>query len=538
MRNTFTILNSLLAILYSIAPVSARQGDGRTIEVLLIGGRVMDGAGNHWVRADVGISSDRIVFVGSATGSRIQARDTVDVTDMLVTPGFWDMHSHAEFETQHGRHALPFIYQGITTVVLGVDGGGGNTIDEIFDGYSTAGIAVNALRYVGHGAARRAVMGVADREPSPGELDALKAYVRSGMEEGAIGLSTGLFYIPGYFAKTDEVVALNAVAAEYGGVYDTHDRDLGAAYQGIGYDASVAEAIEIGERTGTPVIFSHFNPQGAHNYGRANVGAQLIDEARSRGVNVMAAQHVYTATQSSLRAYAIPRWAADGGRDAMLSRFQDPSTIRRLDAETMEMLALRGGPEKILFADQRQELNGRTLAEVASGWELPVPESVRRIITERNASVMNLDLYDIENTRYLAQMEWMMTCTDGRTPPPGGGIVHPRPYGAFTRKLRLFVREEGLISLPFAVRGMTSLGATFLGIPERGLIKEGFYADIAVFDEPRIADRATFENPHQYSEGTVHVMVNGEFAFRDGEPTGVLGGRPIRRDGRGSEARD
>lgn len=531
MLNAFIVLNFLLAILYFIAPISAQQSGGPIVDVLLVGGRVMDGAGNPWVRADVGIAGDRIAFVGRADAARVQARDTVDVSGMLVTPGFWDMHSHAELESQHGKHALPFIYQGITTVVLGVDGGGANTIDEIFGGYSAAGIAVNALHYVGHGAARRDVMGVADREPTPGELDALKAYVRAGMEEGAIGLSTGLFYIPGYFAKTGEVLALNRVAAEYGGVYDTHDRDLGAAYKGIGYDASVAEAIEIGERAGTPVIFSHFNPQGARNYGRAHVGARMIDEARARGVNVMAAQHVYTATQSSLRAYAIPRWAADGGRDAMLSRFRDPSTIRRLDVETMEMLALRGGPEKILFADQRRELNGRTLAEVASDWELPVPESVRRIITERNASVMNLDLYDIENTRYLAQMEWMMTCTDGRTPPPGGGIVHPRPYGAFTRKLRLFVHEEDLISLPFAVRGMTSLGATFLGIPERGLIKEGFYADIAVFEESRIADRATFEDPHQYSEGTVHVIVNGAFAFRDGEPTGVLAGRPIRRGG-------
>ena len=217
----------------------------------------------------------------------------------------------------------------------------------------------------------------------------------------------------------------------------------------------------------------------------------------------------------------------------MLRRFQDPEIAARLDVETMEMLDLRGGAEKIRIVDQRPNLNGRTLAEVANGWNLPVPATARRIITEANASVMNLDLYDIENTRYLAQKAWMMTCTDGRAPPVfGQGIVHPRPYGAFTRKLRLFVFEDSLISLPFAVRGMTSLAAGFLRIPNRGLIKEGFFADIAVFREEEIHDRATYEAPHQYSEGTVHVIVNGAFALRDGQPTGVMAGRPVRRGGR------
>jgi N-acyl-D-amino-acid deacylase len=443
------------------------------------------------------------------------------------------MHSHAELEKPHGKTALPFLYQGITTVILGVDGGGSNEIDEVFAVYRRHGIAVNTLHYVGHNAARRAVMGMANRAPTPAELDAMRTYVRKGMEQGALGLSSGLFYSPGSYSTTDEVVELNKVTAPYGGIYDTHDRDLGAAYKGIGYDASVKEAIEIAERAGTPLIFSHFNPQGRRNYGRAPAGAKLIEEARVRGVDVMAAQHVYTATQSSLRAYAVPRWAAAGGRDAMLARFNDRETVARLDVETMEMLDLRGGAEKILFADQRPALNGKTLAQVAEDWNLPVPETVRRIMTEANASVMNLDLYDIDNTRYLAQKEWMMTCTDGRTPPADRqGIVHPRPYGAFSRKLRLFVHEDSIISLQYAVRGMTSLGANFLGIPDRGLIKEGFFADIAVFDEARIRDRATFDDPHQYSEGTVHVLVNGTLAFRDGKPTDALAGRPIKRGGR------
>jgi N-acyl-D-amino-acid deacylase len=515
-----------------VAPPAA--GATQVLDLLLVGGRVLDGAGNPWVRRDVGVRADRIAFLGTAAVAGVEARDTVDVTDLLVTPGFWDVHSHAELETGEGRKALPQLHQGITTVVLGLDGDGEAGVDSIFVQYERDGIAVNALRFVGHGTARRAIMGMADRAPTADELARMEAYVDRAMREGAFGLSSGLFYAPGAYAKTDEVIALNRVAARYGGIYDTHDRDLGATYEGIGYLASTAEAIEIGETAGTPVIFSHFNPQGAHNYGRAPEGARLIDEARARGVNVMAAQHVYTATQSSLSAYAVPRWAVAGGRDAMRARFDDPEVRRRLDVQTMEMLALRGGAEKILIVDPRPALNGRTLAQVATEWSLPVPETVRRILADGEASVMNLDLYDIDNTRFLATREWMMTCTDGRTPHPGQDIVHPRVYGAFTRKLRLFVFDEPVISLPFAVRSMTGLASTFFNVPERGLLRDGWYADIAVFDEARMRDVATYEDPHHYAEGTVHVLVNGAFAIRDGAATGTLAGRPVRRHGGGA----
>ena len=500
-------------------------------DVLLLGGRVLDGAGNPWVQTDIAVSGDRIAFVGHASSSGVTARDTVDVTGLLVTPGFWDMHSHAALAEDWGKGAEAYLYQGITTAVLGVDGFGPNNLAEVFDGYRTNGVGLNVLRYVGHNSARLAVMGSDDRRPSRSEIESMRSYVRQGMDEGAIGLSSGLFYVPGSYAETDEVIALNRIAAEYGGVYDTHDRDLGAAYKSVGYDASVQEAIEIGEAAGTPVIFSHFNPQGRRNYGRASVGVALIEAARARGVNVMAAQHVYTATQSSLSAYAIPRWASAGGSATMLERFMNPETQQQLDLETMEMLAIRGGPEKIFFSDPRAELNGKTLDQVAADMNVPVPAAVRQILTGGGAGVMNLELYDIENTRYLAQQEWMMTCTDGRTPPSTDLLTHPRPYGAFTRKIRLFVREDSVISMPFAVRGMTSLGSTFLGIPHRGLIREGFYADIAVFDEPAMIDHATYEDPHRYSEGTIHVLVNGAFAVRDGVVTGALAGRPISRGG-------
>jgi N-acyl-D-amino-acid deacylase len=498
-------------------------------DLLLAGGRVLDGAGNPWVARDIAITGDRITFTGDAATAGISARDTVDVGGLLVTPGLWDAHSHAELEKENGRTALPYIYQGITTVVLGVDGGGDNNVDEIFAQYERDGIAVNALRFVGHEPARIAAMGVADREPTADELQIMKDYVERGMREGAFGLSTGLFYSPGYFAKTDEVIELNRVVARYGGIYDTHDRDLGAAYRGIGFIASMEEAIEIGETAGTPVIFSHLNPQGAHNYGRADEAAALIDAARLRGVNVMAAQHPYTASQARLAAYAVPRWAVEGGTGALRERLLDPEIQARLDVETTEMLEIRGGPSKIVVVGPEPELNGKTLAQLSAEWRIPVPAAVRRILGTTNPYVMNLDLYDIENTRFLATREWMMTCTDGRTPAPGQDIVHPRVYGALPRKIRLFVRDEPIISMPFAIRGMTSLPATFFGVSMRGELREGWYADIAVFDEDAITDMATYEEPHQYSRGVVHLLVNGRFAIRDGHETGTLAGRPIRR---------
>lgn len=502
---------------------------GLTVDLLIRGARVLDGAGNPWVQQDVGVRGDRIAFVGYANAVSVAARDTLDARGLVLTPGFIDAHSHFEADEAYGRDGRPFLYQGITTAVLGVDGAGTDDVAAQFDRFRTAGIGLNVLTFVGHGAARSAVMGQAARAPTPAELDAIRHYVRRAMREGAFGLSSGLFYSPGTFARTDELVELARVAAEFGGIYDTHDRDLGAVYGGVGMEASMREAIEIGERGGTPVIFSHLSPQGRANAGRAPVAAAIIEAARARGVNVMAAQHPYTATQSNLRSYLIPDWAAAGGRAAMLERFRDPAIVARLDRETMAMAEMRGGADKVLFVDARPGLNGRTVLQVADSLQLSVPATVRRVLEGGNATVMNLDLYDMGNIRYLAQQEWMMTCTDGRSPPPGADVVHPRPYEAFTRKLRLLALEDSVISLPFAVRGMTSLAATFFGLRDRGLVREGYVADLALFDLGAVNDPATIEKPHAFAEGTVHVLLNGRFAIRDRRVTGVLAGRPIRR---------
>ena len=493
---------------------------------------MLDGTGNEAAPADVAVTGDRIVFVGDAAAAGVGALDTLGVNGLLVTPGFIDMHSHAELDADHGRDARAFLYQGITSVALGVDGSGSAEVAARLGGWEEDGIGVNAFLFVGHNSVRAWVMGMEDRAPTGDELDEMRALVRQGMEEGAYGLSSGLFYLPGNYAETGEVIELNRVAAEYpGAIYDTHDRDLGAAYPPFGYLKSIAEGIRIGEEAGTKVIFSHFNAQGAHNYGRAHEGAALIEAARGRGVEVAGAHHSYTATQSNLRSYTVPGWAVEGGDTAMVRRFDHPDTVEIIDRQTREMLAIRGGAERLLFADRRPELNGRTLAEVADDWGMEAPAAARRVLRDGNAAVMNLGLYDGENLRYLAGRDWMMTCTDGRDPGPTRPVTHPRAFGSFTKKIRDLVLDEELLALPFTIRSMTGLAADFLGWRERGYLREGYLADIAVLDLATLDDMATYENPHRYSRGTVHVLVNGVFAIRDGGATMALAGRPLVRGG-------
>lgn len=505
-------------------------------DVVIVGGTIYDGSGVEPLVADVGVKDGMIETVGDLSSAT--AFDVIDASGLIVAPGFIDAHSHAELDETWGQDAEGFLTQGITTVVLGLDGGGSPDVASVLTGWEELGIGVNALYFVGHNAVRRRVMGNEPRAPTTVELDSMKALVRKGMEEGAFGLSTGLFYTPGTFSETEEVIELAKVAAEWeGAIYDTHDRDLGATYQGVGYDASVSEAIRIAEESGLRGIFSHFNPQGATNYGRADVGERMIEEARARGVEMYAAHHPYTATQSNLRSYALPRWSSSGTTEEILARFEARDTADMLRTQIMESLAMRGGAEKILFVEEDERLNGRTLAQLADEWDRSVPETVRTVIAEwGNASVMNLDLYDLENTRYLARMPWMMTCTDGRTPAPGQDVGHPRASGAFPRKMRLFALESDDIGVAFALRSFTGLAADFFGLEDRGYVEEGRRADLVVIDLEEYRDLATMEEPRILSEGVVHALVNGRFAIRDGAFLGVLAGQALRAGWERAEA--
>lgn len=532
----FVIRGRFLAMLFAglAAACSPADNDASVntfgVQHLFVGGQLIDGTGGVPLVADLGFSDGKIVFIGDAKKANVASQDTIDAAGLWIAPGFIDVHSHAELDADYGRDAIPYLYQGITTVVLGVDGDGTSDVAERMDLWRTNGIGTNALLYVGHGHVRNAVMGAENRAPTSTEMQLMHALVRKGMDEGAFGLSTGLFYVPGTYATTEEVVALARSAAEYSGaIYDTHDRDLGAVYQGVGYDASVEEGIRIADESGLRAIFSHYNLQGAHNYGRANAGARHINDARARGVDVWAAQHPYTATQSNLRSYTIPNWAAAGGQDAMVARFDDPRQSAEIAAATNAMLQIRGGADKILFVDPQPDLNGKTLAQISRLLELSPAAAVQQILRQGNKSVMNLELYDDSNTRVLAQEPWMMTCTDGRTPTPDQPITHPRTYGAFAKKMRMLVFESKTLEPEFVIRSYSGLAADFFRLRDRGYLREGYVADLVVLDPARYRDKATFESPRELTEGAVHVVVNGTFAIRDGKATGALAGLPVTR---------
>lgn len=533
MRNRTRFLIALIFVFVTSAcgPANDTSGDSAiAVQQLFVGGNVFDGSGSEPMIADVGVSDGKIVFIGDAVSANVTSGDTVDASGLWVTPGFIDAHSHAVLDEDYGKDAVPYLYQGITTVVLGVDGAGTSDVADRLEGWRTSGIGANGIHYVGHGHVRETVMGTENRAPTQDELDAMHALVRKGMDEGAFGLSTGLFYVPGTYASTDEVISLAQTAAEYeGAIYDTHDRDLGAVYEGVGYEASVEEGIRIVEESGLRGIFSHYNLQGAHNYGRGDVGAKFINDARSRGIDVWAAHHPYTATQSNLRSYTIPDWAAAGGQDEIVARLDDPETAEQITSATNAMLQIRGGADKILFVDPDPELNGKTLAQVSRERELEPAGAVQDILRSGNKGVMNLQLYDDANTERLAQEAWMMTCTDGRTPRPDQPITHPRTYGAFPKKMRMFVFENDLLTPEFVIRSFSGLAADFFRLHDRGYLREGYVADLVVLDPARYRDLATFESPRQYSEGVVHVLVNGQSAVRDGEATGVLAGLPLTR---------
>jgi len=523
-----------LLLFHSLVALSHKD-DIEELDVLILDGKVIDGSGNPWMRQDIGIVGDKIVFMGNANDLNHDAKLTINAKGLYVTPGFIDMHSHADLDDPQGKRMLPQIYQGVTSVIVGVDGFGKNDTLKQYEAAQddlerVSKIGVNVGTYVGFNQARLRIKGMDNTPANDEELAKISQYLEKGVQQGAFGVSTGLFYRPASYASTKEVIESLSFLKKYKAIYDTHDRDLGAVFNGVGYDASVTEAIKIGGAIDAKVIFSHFTPQGKQNDGRAQVGIDLINKARADGIQVFAAQHPYTATQSSLLAYTIPNWALAGGLSSLFERLENENVRHRLHSEHSQMLDIRGGAEKLFFVDNNKKLNGKTLEEVSKDLSLSSLETVLHIAKEqKDAAVMNLDLYDMDNIRLLAKQEWMMTSSDGGSYATPGRRAHPRTFGAFAKKIRQFVVDESLISLPFLIRGMTALPASFLGIQNRGRLAPGYYADIAIFDLSKVEDKATYENPQQYAGGFIHVLVNGKLALHHGEIESTEEGRALLR---------
>src|SRR5712692_5490559 len=496
-----------------------RASSNHQLDLLILHGKLVDGSGKKPSVADVGIRADRIVFVGDARKQNITAARTIDATGLVVAPGFIDPHTHTlgDLSDAERKSNLAYLMQGVTTVITGNDGGSVLNIGETLRKWDEQGIGTNAILLAGHGTIRGRVLGPTDAQPNAAQLEEMKQLVARGMDEGAFGLSTGLYYAPGSYAKTEEVIELSKVAASKGGIYDTHMRSESA-----GLLDSIAETIRIGREAKIPVHISHIKALGPEVWHRSAQAIKLIKQARAAGVEASACQYPYTASGTSLQAALVPRWAEVGGRRELLKRIDDPQVRPQLIKEMEENLKGRGGANSLQIADSpNREFVGKRLDAIAKDMNKSPVEAALELIKLGRSGVISFNMNETDVQRFMKE-KFVTTCSDGST-------GHPRKYGTFTRKLREYVYNQKLITLPFAVRNSSALTAETFRIPERGLIREGYFADVIVFDEKTVSDRATYEQPELLSVGMKFVIVNGRVAVENGTYTGALAGRALRK---------
>jgi N-acyl-D-aspartate/D-glutamate deacylase len=487
------------------------------LDLIIRGGSLIDGSGSPATKTDIGIKGDRIVFVGPSAGRK--SKREIDAADLVVTPGFIDPHTHTASDLSDPKRSRndAYLMQGVTTVVTGNDGDSPTDIGSTLAKWSKQGIGTNAALLIGQGTVRREVMGMSDAKPTAEQLDRMKTLIDTAMKEGAIGMSTGLYYAPGSFSGTEEVIELARIAAQHGGIYDTHMRDE-SSYS-IGLLASVRETIRIGEEAHLPVMISHIKALGADVWGQSKDVIALIDDARKTGVKITASQYPYDASGTSVTAALVPRWAeADG---ALLKNLNDSSLRPRLVNEMEKNLTRRGGPDSLLMtASSDQSIVGRNLASIAhERQESPVDAAIE-IIKSGGSDVASFNMKESDIEAFMRQ-SWVMTCSDGSE-------GHPRKYGTFPRKLRQYVYEKHIIPLEFAIRSSTSLPAETLGLKDRGLLKPGYFADVLVFDPKTFDERATYQQPTVLSTGVRYLAVNGQLAINNGSLTTVLAGKALK----------
>lgn len=518
----------LLISFLAIGTSAAQQN----FDVLVQGGRIIDGSGNPWYEADVGIRGERVVAIGDLSNST--ASQVIDASGLIVSPGFIDPHTHALQGIFDVPNAESSLLQGVTTLTDGNDGASPYPIDEHYRAIEEKQISPNWAVFVGQGTIRKLVIGEDDRAASPTELQRMKDMVASAMEQGALGISTGLFYLPGSFTPTEEVVELSKVVAEYNGIYISHLRDEAAELLD-----SVAETIHISEQANIPVQLTHHKVIGVGNWGTSADSLAMVDEARARGIDITMDQYPYTAGQTRIVAL-VPQWAQEGGKERMLARFNGAETRQTVKAGIVDRILYdRGGgdPKNVSISRNPRDrsMEGKDLAQLTQERGMsPTPENaadvVMDIVSNGGATVVFHHLGNEDVDRIMRHPVTAIG-SDGPLSVFGVGAPHPRQYGTFARVLGYYVRERGIISLEEAVRKMSSLSAQRLGIRDRGLLVEGYFADIAIFDSEEIRDMATFEDPHQYAVGMKYVLVNGELVVEQGKHTGRRPGKILHGPG-------
>ncbi|HRE50202.1 MAG TPA: D-aminoacylase [Flavitalea sp.] len=497
-------------------------------DIVITNGKIIDGSGNNWYYGDVAIRDGKIIKVGDASG--YAAGKIIDAEKKIVAPGFIDVHGHIEAIVQRPE-ALNYLHNGVTTVITGNCGGSARDISDFFRQVDSAQTGINVATLVGHNTVRTMVMQHESRKPTSEEQQRMEELVEKAMLEGALGMSTGLIYIPGTFSETEEVVDLAKVAAKHRGIYVSHIRN-----EGNSVEKAVDEAIEIGRQSGAPVQISHFKVSSKALWGHSKRTIGMVEEARRNGYDVTIDQYPYTASSTNLNS-RLPSWVFSGGRDSALYRLKDPATRKKIKEEAIKNIRNSGfknfGFAAVANYAADTSFNGKTIAEInrLMGRKNKITDQAETIMdmVEKGGAQMVYHTMSEEDVKYIMQYPFAMFGADAGVPAYGVGAPHPRGYGTNARVLGRYVREMKVISLEEAIRRMTSLAATRFGITDRGLIREGMAADIVIFDEDAVSDNATFQTPHAYSSGFDHVIVNGNISIQEGKASNDRYGKSLRK---------
>lgn len=522
-----------LAVFGALCHATSLDAQQREFDVLLKGGTVIDGSGASRFRADVAIKGDRIALVSREGITAGRATRVIDATNHIVAPGFIDVHAHIDPLPQLPG-AESAVRQGVTFALGGPDGGSPLPLATYMAARDSQRIGINVGYLVGHNTVRQRVMGTVNRPPTADEMRRMKALIAEAMGQGAFGISTGLRYLPGNFAKIDEVIELSRVAADSGGIYTSHLRE-----EGLGLIEGVAEAITIGRAARIPIVLTHHKAVGQKMWGQSIRTLAMLDSARALGIDVMADVYPYTATSTGITVL-IPTWAFDGGDSAFTRRLKDPVLKDSITKGIVfNLLNDRGGGDiaRVQFSSVRwqPDLNGKTLADWARQRGMaPTPENGAALVIEaqeKGGASMIYHVLEEQDVQRIMKHPQVMIGSDGRLARMGDATSpHPRAYGTFPRVLGRYSRELKLFPLETAIYKMSGQSAKRLAMRERGILKAGNYADIVVFDPATVADRSTFEQPHQYPVGIPYVFVNGKAAIDNGTFTDARSGRVLKRE--------
>jgi N-acyl-D-amino-acid deacylase len=498
-------------------------------DVVIRNGRVVDGAGNPWFRADVGVRGGRIAAVGRL-GDKSADR-VIDAAGRVVAPGFIDVHTHVESVVEKVPRGDNFLLDGVTTIVTGNCGGSKVELAEWFGKLESLGLGLNLATLVGHNSVRAAVMGSANRAATPDEIARMQTLVDKAMLDGAVGFSTGLIYIPGAYSNTEEVVALAKAASKHGGVYASHMRDEGEKIA-----EAIDEAVRVGRESGLRVQISHFKIDNARLWGASVKSIEQVERYRREGVDVVVDQYPYDHSSTNL-GITLPNWALADGRQAVLERLRSAETRARIKREMLAQLDTKGRKDysyaTVASFEPDRSLEGKTISAInlARGRAATAVDEAETVldILEQGMPSMVYHSMSMDDVERIIKYPHTAVASDGGIREFGQGVPHPRSYGTNARVLSDFVRARGFLTLEDAIRRMTSLPARTFGLADRGQVREGMAADLVIFDPARVQDKATYQSPHQFSEGFDHVLVNGVAMVDGGKLTDSRGGRVLRR---------